>query len=153
MEKSTIRLKTQLNNAIKLELYKDICLKTNGLAVLTGSLALILLGEIEERECHDLDIILPFYVDLSMLGPVTRVENEYTSTTMSVAYQGCTVHVIIDPKCLYTEVEGVKLSNAADIWIAKFKSLMLFGAKKGLKEIKAMLEVMDKPADNGICSI
>jgi hypothetical protein len=137
-------MKEQKNNQ-KLELYLRIHDKTNGLSILTGSLALILLKEIDERICNDIDIVLPYYIDLSEFGKITRIENEYTTPTIEIKNDLCPIHVIIDPKCIYSVIDGHKISNSIDISVAKFKSYMFFGGDKNINDIKQMLKIDNKP--------
>jgi hypothetical protein len=127
-------MENTFNNS-KLELYLKIHNKANGMSILTGSLALILLKEIQERPCDDIDIVLPYYIDLSEFGEIERFENPYSTTAMEIKNNLCKIHVIIDPKCIYSIVDGYKISNKEDIWIAKFKSYILFNSFKNKKDI------------------
>lgn len=129
-----------ISNIQKLDLYRKISDKTNSLSILTGSLALIISGEIPERDCNDIDIVLPYYVDLSEFGTIKRIENDYTTPTIEIKNNLCVIHVIIDPKCIYTIIEEIKVSNAIDIWVSKFKSFMFFGSEKNLDDIELMIK-------------
>jgi len=128
------------SNKIKLDLYRAIDQETKGLSILTGSLALIIQNEIKERECHDIDIVLPYYIDLSKFGNVKRIENDYTTPTIEIKNELCNIHIIIDPKCIYSEIDGLKVSNSIDIWIAKFKSFMFFESEKNISDIEVMIK-------------
>lgn len=128
------------SNITKMDLYQKISDKTNSLSILTGSLALILSNEIEERECHDIDIVLPYYVDLSEFGTVKRIENDYTTPTIEIKNDICNIHIIIDPKCIYSIIDGQKVSNSIDIWVAKFKSFMFFESEKNISDIESMIK-------------
>lgn len=135
------------NNLAKLKVFRKIA-DNIPLAILTGSLALIVNHDIPERACKDIDIVLPYYEDLSHLGKVSRIENPYTTTAMSTVIDGTLVHVIIDPNCLFvnklTEEGMLKISNSEDAMIEKFKSYVLFDSEKNRKDIIDYIEIQDK---------
>lgn len=133
------------NNIAKLDLFKEISEYTGGMAILTGSIALILQGQLKERECHDIDIILPYYIDLSTYGKITRVENDYTTTCAVIANKLCNIHIIIRPECPYAHADGIKLANVADIWMAKFKSYILFNTDKNKRDLEELFSKNQVP--------
>lgn len=141
-------MKLERNNNI-LNLFKEIYSHAGNLAILTGSLALIILKEINERECADLDIVLPYYIDLTKFGEVKRITN-YNNENVVCEISGkiCKIHVVVDPKCIYhqtTDAElNIKISNSVDIWIEKFKSFLLFNVEKNKNDIQEMFKLIEE---------
>jgi hypothetical protein len=114
------------------------------MVILTGSLALFMQQELVEREASDLDIILPYYIDLSAFGKIERLHNPYSTVCFSITpKEGAEIHVIVDPNCPYvTKVYGerlLKLSNAQDIWIEKFRSFIFFSTQKNCKDLNELI--------------
>lgn len=161
MDKSKIKNLKHPQNDTLLDRFKDLYYQSDKNAILTGSLALVLLGLIEERECYDIDIVIPYYIDFSSLGEIKRFNNPYSNPTFEIKLNkyGTLVHVIIDPDCqfrLYTVNVlncKIKISNHEDIFVAKFKSFMFFKNKKHRKDIESFFAILDgkgivDPEDN-----
>lgn len=113
--------------------------------ILSGSLALVLHGTIKERECNDLDIIIPYFIDFSTI--VDRVDYNdfsYIDKTMTLLTKaGNTVDVIIEPQRRYTIIDGIKVSNVSEIIVAKLKAFALFGNDKHTEDILSYLKKAD----------
>ena len=106
-------------------------LATNNLAIFSGSYALNKLKVID-RKIDDLDIILPYFVDLSHLGEVTSSYENYIEKTYSLILKetGIKVDVMIENKRRYIIIDGIKISNKEPILLKKFEALLYFGTEK-----------------------
>jgi len=147
-------MENALNNQ-KLSIFSEISDFTKDMAILTGSLALIMHNQLIERDAGDLDIILPYYIDLSSFGKIERFNNPYSTVCFGLRYRGCEIHAIIDPECHYTSMSHnertFKLSNIHDIWIEKFKSFMFFNTQKNCKDLNELIQRnLVTRADNSI---
>ena len=149
-----------------LEKFVDIYHRYDKNPILTGSLALILLGKMDERKCGDIDIVIPYMINMEDVGTVYGIKNEYTTADMEVHMpDGLKMHVIVDPKCHYSFqsvphdwkhknplITNIKVSNVADILTQKFKSYAYFGSTKNRNDIFEMLkkEIEKENKDNEI---
>jgi hypothetical protein len=144
------------SNNNRLNAFKKIYSFSQSRAILTGSIALILLEKIHERECADIDIVVPYFIDFSDVAKkVKRISNPYTTPAFEIElsdeYGGYTLHCIIDPACFYTtmklsESEEIKVSNYEDIIIEKMKSYVLFGSVKNKADIQDFFKIEDEKA-------
>lgn len=120
--------------------------------ILTGSLALILSKKLEERQCDDIDIVIPHFIDFSDVATVMRINNPYTNPAFELRLKdtGTIIHVVIDNECFYTRLKleelnsTIKVSNHEDILIEKFKSFLFFGTEKNKNDIQNFFKIIDE---------
>ena len=143
-------MKLQKNIAL-LNDFERIYHANMGCVILTGSLALILHEKITERECSDIDIVTPFFIDLSNFGDIKHIVNPYTNAFYELTMKdtGTKVHVMVDSTCRHTsmqvdEVNAIlKVSNYQDIFLEKFRSFLLFNTNKNKKDIEDFFRILD----------
>lgn len=109
-------------------------------AILSGSLALMLHGKIKEREANDIDIILPAYVDLSVVGTIRLHPEVYLDKSYSITTKnGTNVDIIVDPLRPWITIDYIKVSHWEHIAVKKAEAIILFGNTKHKEELIFLL--------------
>lgn len=131
----------------------DAILEDNPNAIISGSLALILLGVLPYREIHDMDINIPYFAGAFKDAQIANRFGESGAETvqMVLSKPGINVSfdVFINPSTLYIDVifdgKKYKVCDFKPIMEAKFKYMMK-GNEKHADDIIEFINIMKKKA-------
>lgn len=134
----------------------DKIVEDNPNAIISGSLALILLGLMPYREMKDVDITLPYFGGFNK-SVVNNRFGESGEETIQMILEGYTFDLFINPQTPFTMIEFLgktyKVADFKPIIEAKFKYLLKGTEKHAEDLIHVMTELKKRAEDDNMKSV